>query len=564
MTDPLTPDAVLNLTEKTNSPPSPRGAYTPRIAAKALDGMIEPFPGYPDMPFDEEFDWEHEEPGLVQTYQLYLHNLKVVNELLHEYWLTQDRRYVKQAERIVSSWLAYIDSGRTTAMTWTDHGIAGRARVLIYHAYSCRHAGVPADQKRLAEAVRQHAELLMSDEKHGMNNHGIMMDHALICCGFVLDDPVYVLQGLGRVRAIFWQTYSHRGVHQENSPEYHRMVTGMFWRLEAYLAENGQTLGKRVLDALQRADEYFAVLAKPDGRIPQFGDTTSDTISASEIRWGSFHDELSGTTIIKNREQRSHLGFICGLSSRTHKHADDLSIILSSQGVDFLVDAGKYNYGNNKFRRYIISNKAHSSFALGRNYTRPADNTMTRRIATDHFLDTRLFTVVSGYIATYEDAFLRRTVYAIPSEDLVLIRDEGITQREEEVWYQRFNLHATVETQRVDESAVRLTRDGVSVLLRTDPHMSIEVLHGNPQSSWPKAVNSPRGGKAVPTRQIISTRRGGDLLDAVTSISLTGSERTITTACGDGIFRVTADGREYQLPEFDLYPSEMFSPRWAE
>lgn len=555
-------DALPNLTAHTNSPPSRRASYTSRIAAKAVRGVIEPFPGYPDVPFDESFDWAHEEPGLVQTYQLYLHNLKVVNELLHEYWETKSLEYAEQAKRIVFSWLDYIDSGNTTPMTWTDHGIAGRARVLIYLAYTCQQAGVAFDQGRLAAAIRRHAELLMSDEKHGMNNHGIMMDHALICCGFVLDNLVYVLKGMWRVEAIFWQTYSHRGVHQENSPEYHRMVTGMFWMLEEYLKGNGQTLGGDVLSALRQADDYLGVLARPNGTLPQFGDTTNESTRAQEIRWGAFHDELSGATIIKNRENRSYIGFICGMSSRAHKHSDDLSITLSSRGVDFLVDAGKYNYGNNKYRRYLTSNKAHSSLSLGRTYIRPTDNKLTRKVATDHFLDAGLFTVVSGYVSTYEDAFLRRTVYSIPAEEIVLIRDEGVTLREDEMWCQRFNLHSGVSVEEVRDGEFLLTRSGVSIRLRSDKRMIAEVREGDVKSRWPRAVNSPQGGKIVPTNQIVASAQGVEQLDSITVISLSGDERKVEADATSGMLRVQIDDREYPLPDFDLYPSEMFAPRW--
>ncbi|WP_129656952.1 heparinase II/III domain-containing protein [Rothia halotolerans] len=550
-------DLFPNLTEQTVSPSVETSRHTGPVAKKAMDGFIIPFPGYPQVEFGESFDWGHEEPGLTTTYQLYLQNLRVVNELLNEYQRSGDVEFVDKATELVFSWLEYVDDGNSVAMTWYDHAIASRVRTLIYYAYVCRLAEVAIDEERIAQSIRQHAELLMLDENHRMNNHGIMVDWALICSGFVLGNESYVLNGLGRVRSIFWQTFSPRGVHQENSPEYHRMVSGMFRSLEEYLGENGATLGGDIVESLDNIDRYPAIIAKPDRKLPALGDSSSG-ISSPRILWGNFHDELSGTSVMKHKDSGFYLAFISGFSQTAHKHSDDLSVILSSGGVDFFVDAGKYNYGNNKFRRYVVSSKAHSSFSLNRGYIKTPDNKITRKIATDHFLDSKSFTVASGYNAGYEGAILRRTVYYLPAEGLTLIRDHGRSDRSDERWFERFNLHQDVAIEAMGSNEYMLSRAGASLNLKYLYDADVKIIQGNTKSKWPSALNSPASGKVVPTSQVVASRDGGHEFRGSIALSA-GQPRTVEEHSEMGVLHLRVDGQEYHLPEFDLHPSEMFA-----
>ena len=92
-----------------------------RIASKALDNTIEPFPGYPDIQFGTTFNWEHLEPQLETTYQLYLQNLRVVGTLLAVYENSEDRALLNKASEIVNSWLDYVEAGGETEMLSLIH-----------------------------------------------------------------------------------------------------------------------------------------------------------------------------------------------------------------------------------------------------------------------------------------------------------------------------------------------------------------------------------------------------------------------------------------------------------
>jgi hypothetical protein len=426
--------------------------------------------------------------------------------------------------------------------------------------YACRKAGESCSWSRLQAQLVKHANLLMDDSIHRVNNHGLMVDHALISAGLVLGDDSYVFNGIGRARSIFWQSFSPRGVHQENSPEYHRMVSRMFRELEEYLSRNGLGLGEDVLSMFEPIDRYLATLAKPDRRVPAIGDSSAGIV-ADDVLWGSFNDESSGVTVIKSRLNQLYLAFIAGYSLLVHKHSDDLSVILSSGRSEFFVEAGKYNYGTNKFRRYVVSGRAHSAFSLARGYDKSRDNKVTRLIATDHFLDAIDYTVVSGYNAGYDGAILRRTIYYIEKENLIYIRDQGKSNHESEVWRQRFNLHQAVDVEQVGTSAMQLTNSDEMLYVEFLGGGSVSVVEPEMDSKWVRAVNSPSAGKVVATRQLLCEHAGLARFDAGILIAV-GEPTEVQIEESSFGTRLSVRGQEYLLPRFELEPSEMFAP-WS-
>lgn len=542
--------AVLPLVGGKGSKPSP---IHKRIADKALENVIEPFPNYADINFGPDFNWEHKEPGIETSYQLYLQNLRVVGTLLAEYEQSGVIDYLSKAGEIVESWLDYVESGGSTEMTWYDHAVGARSRVLMQFLSAMEAAGRPYDKERFSAILQRHAELLMDDSLHRMNNHGLMMDMALISLGLGMDRRDYVYRGMGRAESIFWQTFSETGMHQENSPEYHNMVSRMFRELEEFLNANELTLGEDVLTKLRHAAKHMPRIAKPDGKVPNIGDSGSQR-RVDSFNWDSFHDEMSGFTVLKDQSTEMYLAFICGYSAKAHKHADDLSVLLNYRSKDFFIDSGKYNYGKNKYRSFVVSYRGHSSFSAGRPYKRPDDNRYSRTIATDHFLDAKQIKLVSGYNDGFENARLRRSVYALPGRNLVLIRDQGASKGEED-WTHRFVLSPEVEVEELSDGTVKLINGDAAVFLAWDgpgkPDLAVE--HGAIGDSSVKAVVSTATNKVVKTTHLVYTHSPSNEVDAILRISL-GSPTNDRSVATEGHLTVCGpdDTRPYDLPSFDF------------
>lgn len=484
-----------------------------RIATKALDNTIEPFPGYPDIQFGPSFDWEHLEPQLETTYQLYLQNLRVVGTLLAVYEHRDDRALLDKASEIVTSWLDYVEAGGETEMTWYDHAVGARVRVLMQYLYLMQSEELPVESARIERILKKHADVLLDDSHHRMNNHGIMMDMALMSLGIGLDEPAYLYHALGRVESIFWQTFSETGMHQENSPEYHGMVYRMYREIESYLNDNGFSLGQDILRKLDVAAGHFSRIVMPNGELPGIGDSSARTVSAKP-NWESFHDSMSGFTALKSESSQSYISFVCGYSATAHKHSDDLSVVLNYRGKNFFVDAGKYNYGKNKYRRYVVSYRAHNSFTPNTRYNRPPDNRYTKVIATDKYLEANNYSLASGYNHGFPGAKLRRTVISVPKFNIILLNDVGhSTDNTGQAWTERFMLPPTANAIIRDDGSVQIENQGeVIYLSMTDPKdTEIEVIKGDRSEDPVEAIISPASNKAIETSQLVF--RGKESLD---------------------------------------------------
>lgn len=541
---------VLPLLGGKDSKPSP---VQKRIADKALRNVIEPFPNYADIDFSSDFDWEHREPGIETSYQLYLQNLRVVGTLLAEFERSGNEAYLIKADEIVLSWMNFVESGRSTEMTWYDHAVGARARVLMQYLALMEGEHRPFPKQRFVDMLDQHATLLMDDSLHRMNNHGLMMDMALISLGLGLGRYDYVFRGIGRAESIFWQTFSETGMHQENSPEYHNMVMRMYRELETFLNVNDLTLGEGVLTKLRFNEQHMKRISKPDGKVPNIGDTGSQR-NIRAFNWQSFRDEMSGFAVLKDKSSELYLAFICGYSAKAHKHADDLSILLNYKAKDFFVDSGKYNYGKNVYRKFVASYRAHSSFNAGRAYVRPADNRYSKVIATDHFLDAKELKLVSGYNFGFTDAKLRRSVYAVPDRSLVLIRDQGVSKRNE-TWTHRFVLSPEVNVELMEAGAVKLTNGDAEVFLswvgQDVPELAIE--HGEISKTSVKAVISNATNKVTKTTHLVFSHTPSTAVDARLCISF-GEPMGAQIVEEGGHLKIEGQppATALQLPLFDL------------
>lgn len=166
--------------------------------------------------------------------------------------------------------------------------------------------------------------------------------------------------------------FDDKGVHFENSPEYHFFVLRLFKGL----------LDSHWYDGLRGAFHEKLALARecskwmqfPDGRALPIGDSNAkpapqdatpliakrpDDNEATE----SFNSRMYHVTRCINTSDKgrwSTLAIKAGHDRRTHKHEDDLSYIWSESGRDLVVDPGKYAYTKDRIRYYISSARAHN------------------------------------------------------------------------------------------------------------------------------------------------------------------------------------------------------------
>lgn len=491
---------LYKLNEETVLPLLPFSRHTQEIAKLALNNKIIPFPNFEAISFNECI-WKFEKGVNTTSYQLYIQSLRVVAELINFYKKTKEEKYLYKAKEIVDSWIEFSKESNTE-MTWYDHPTANRTQVIIELMYYLNSVNNSIDLTTYYHQLEIHCEYLIDDTNYRSNNHGLMMDRSLICAGKVLGNSLFYLKGKSRAQQTFWLSYSHNGVHLENSPEYHLMVTKMYKEIENYLNRSNDSLGIEINKMIKKADEFLNKIKNNNNIVPAIGDSSEIEIKNDEIDWQNFRDIEAGITIIKEKVNELYLGFICGFSSATHKHSDDLSIILSYKKQDYFIDSGKYNYSKSSSRYYLVSNKAHSSFQLNEKYEKSNLNKYTKEIWTDMYLDNEDYILVSGYHKKYKNAFMRRTIYYLKQLNLIIIRDVG-ESNEPKNWTNKFNLDVDVDVSICEDGNVKLNKNHDYITLKCLSDQEIKLVSEFEEEIINEPIISKKANKKSNTNQLV-------------------------------------------------------------
>lgn len=492
-----------------------------KIAENALENEIEPFPGFESVNFDENYYHTDKTKSYGASYQLYIQSLRIVAVLLSEYEKNKNIRYLYKAEELIYSWISYVNKGTKEPMVWYDHPTANRTQVLVQFLFLAQNVDIDINYKLFRSILDKHGEVLSNDEKYVNNNHGLMMDKSLMVLGNVLGEEKFFIKGYYRSVDTFWYSFSSQGTHLENSPDYHNMVVRMYDELQKYLVSNGKTYNDNILGYLSMAKNYLNVIMKPNSKLPPIGDS-GNPLRKTKKSYKNFYDQESGLAVLQyNDEKTFYINFVCGYSSVTHKHKDDLSINLNYNGEDFLTDAGKYNYnGKSPIRKYVISPSAHSSFQLrDHKYSLKRDNRFKRKISLNGYNFTDDISIVKGKHADYSTAevVLNREVIQINKLPIAIIYD--YIDNEKKLNYnfvQNYNLSDNITVDFVND-IYRLNGEKESMvlkpLLEVDNH---EVIKGD--MNIPIAVNTIGFSKVVESTQIKFHKNSSDLNMFLTAI----------------------------------------------
>ncbi|MFC6118597.1 heparinase II/III family protein [Macrococcoides bohemicum] len=483
---------------------------TLKYAKLALENTIVPFPGFDSIQFDDQFDWSYIHHKNHVSYQLYLQSLRIVGQLLAAYDQFDEKKYLLKAQEITESWMSFVESGKSTDMTWYDHPVGNRTQILIHLLYSLNKENIQVNSDRYFDLLYKHAEYLMDDSNYRKNNHGIMVDRGLMMLGFVMNDELLFNKGFYRVVDTFWQSFSYKGGHLENSPEYHNMVLRMYVGIEEYLKMHDKSLGEDVVKHMETADNYLNVLLKPNRRLPAIGDSGHTSLPDRTPIYKNFVDEEAGIAVIKqNLNKKIYMSFVCGYSTITHKHSDDLSITLSINGVDFIEDGAKFDYSKSPIRRYIVTPRAHSSLQLeNKFYQKEKDNKYTQKIWIEKYFDHNAYFIVKGRNKGFNDGTtLYRTIIFLKEHEMFFIINEGHSEQQHS-FIENYNLHHEVMIETIDSGQFVLSRSDEKVYVTSYNNVTSEIIEGRKDPI--QAINATGPSKYHLTQHLQFKEKGTD------------------------------------------------------
>jgi hypothetical protein len=369
-------DAVMDEVTGFNLMADPRLDRATTIAV--ADGIVQgrlALPGQPAAALALPFS-PRDLDDLPPSVQLWFAGYGVPAVLLDAYTYTSDERYFNLARDIVGAWDQYERTAwQPRGYLWNDHATAARVRVLgeFWRLYRQRADFDPEVGRVVLEQAARYRSLLAAPGRFTFaTNHGMMQNLALLQSAALFPtlpggaaSQQVALERLGRQLSFL---VDDQGLFRENSAGYQAFDL----RVLAMTFRTMTLLGLPIPDDWARTYESgLATLGRfqrPDGTLPAFGDTSAaEPVIVSEAAtvedgatgplrpWsagapdramtldaaGGTWTDWDGLSDWPDPDRVSQtVATWTSPMSQSHKHADELSVLVWSKGVSWLTSAG--------------------------------------------------------------------------------------------------------------------------------------------------------------------------------------------------------------------------------
>lgn len=443
--------------------------------------------GFDPINISEGIDWSYQHPHNTRTYSVYLHALEYVGYLALAGEEYNDENYYEIAKKFIISWNQQ-DSEESIEHSWNEHAVSYRLSnfILFQDTVSEQYK---LDSDFFDQLLIKHCAFLADDLNYKPNNHGILMDESLFKASFYMTDGIYQKLyksiALNRVKLALYRDFSRKGLHSENSPEYHRMMMIVLNRFNELIKAKDETLTNDVNHKLKKAKNLLRIMLKPDATYPMVGDTSYREDSNLKKDFSDYIDYEGGLVIFQNKNTENpllsdYLYFKCGYLSKTHKHFDDLSFNLMLDGNDIFIDAGKYSYSKkDPIRQYFLSPEAHTAPLIEGKEYKPTSPIVDQynlgisnaRVTTEH-------KIVRGYNSLYKKIVLNRTA-VLSKEGHFFLIDEIISENIETL-LQNFNINENANINIIDNYSAEIEINSEKYIIKSffNENIKLEMVPG--------------------------------------------------------------------------------------
>lgn len=520
-----------------------------QAAERMLEGKYS-FPNFSAQPYDfgSQLPWNDE--TYPRSFQRVLHAHFFIYDLLEAYKETGYEPYIEKANDIIQDWIKE-NPYNPNKMAWHDEATARRLVTWVYFFHEARRVLPASELNALFAQMKNHAKLLASDsfytEKH---NHGMFQDDALIVFGHYFDkmDESVRYRELAeqRLAAYFDYIVSNDGVHLEHSPGYGQLVANTMLKYTRFYESLTGTpfaneQARHVFAEKYRAmANYGTHVIKPDGTFPLLGDTfvkdvpiaslwTDDPGYQYAVSAGARGVAPQKTNVVfpdagyaifrdswEKKEKGTYIHFTASYHSKSHKHADDLSVWLYAGG-DVITEAGPNGYEyTDPFTSYGYSSYAHNTLLVDGEGLPTSDGKFESTYIKDYRLDEH-HPQVTAVNNRYEGVSHERTLAYDKSAKRVSIRD-AIQGKARHHYTLLWNLAP-------DITPVRNEKSGTIDLYRGNDHvLSIRI-----SATAQLAVRFEKGAKQPMLGWRLGRSNGGGTPTYVIVVEAEGKEVDIAT-----------------------------------
>ncbi len=442
------------------------------------------------------------------------------------------------------SWVEHNPPGASRSVwAWSDMVEAVRGFVLVAGLLIVDDAGW------VLRALEQHGEWLEDDQHLGRANHALHQHEALFVIGTALRRDRWVALGRSRLQALLDESYDEQGVNAEGSPAYHDLNYRWWSRALRRLELEGEPPlphAERVAAAplalahATRPDGEYESIGDGDGGRPRSLDHPATKYVASDGADGEPPADLvavfdrgyvfgrSGWGETDRRlVEETFYSISFGSGRRVHGHADGGSLTYFAGGRPWVVDPGKYIYGEHPVRDLVLKRASHNVVHVpGRRHDRSCVVELVARATTsgtDHFVfEDR----------GYAGVVLRRSVTFDRRTEALVVVDHVEADGEIEA-QQRWLFAPDVDVTLEGEDRLALTSPHGSTRMHMLAGGDVRLVRGQtePHEGW-KATG---WGKAEPATQASVSRRGRRMTFAAVLVPPALSSTTVSGLDGTGL-----------------------------
>lgn len=423
----------------------------------------------------DEINWSVD-PFNDITWDYYFHSLWMINYLLDAYSLTLNDKYLLESKKIILSWNEANPNkeSQSSISAWKDHSTANRLTMYVHFwdLYNNSNLSDLSFESQFMTIIISHANFTANEHNYAWyNNHGLFQSQALLQTGVFFpefaESEYWIDLSKTRISTRISTNVTDSGIYKEHSTAYHYLALKLFMSIKTFC--NHYNIEFSELDVkIDKMQQYMGYVAKPDGTAPMIGDSpatqylnfelnsisndyllfrTSNGVDGIDVENPSIIYPDAGVAIFKNdweNEEPIYLNFVNRYHSVAHKHADDLSFVLSYGQTDFFVDGGKYNYvESDPYRMFIRSTLAHNTITVdNQSYAINDSNDFGNPKITNHYIGSD-FNLVEATHSLYDGVKIFRTI--IFFIDGAFLINDRVVSLDNHYYTQVFNIGKDVD-----------------------------------------------------------------------------------------------------------------------
>lgn len=374
----------------------------------------------------------------LNTYKVYLYSLQFMGYINNAFNINKSAKYLRKCGEILNSFYNFIENGNIE-FVYYDFAIANRVIIITEYIDLCNRYKYEIDKnifEKIIKILKKDINILFDDNHYRWDNHGLMMDRALLQYAslfkYELDSKSILEKSIERIRKQFEVSFGEEYLNIENSSEYHYLNYALFKDINDFIKQNNLELETFNLEEVYN---NHCLLLKNDRTYPLIGDTSKIKYRDPVINESKIFNK-SGVALIKD----DLIYFLCksGFISTAHKHYDDNSFFLNYDNKDIFIDSGKYSYNNNdEMRKYIKSPIAHNTISVNEElYTLEIKDGLSG--ITSAFIDNEV-AIINMFNNRYKNCTFTRRFIVIKPNIIIVIND--ISSNSENRYLQMFNMN---------------------------------------------------------------------------------------------------------------------------